>query len=78
MELIEQRLLDHLFYSLNYKIGKAKESMGIYKKESGRCLYELNEKSYIKMFGRASYEIYNKSINFVNSFTMNWFFYISV
>lgn len=67
MELIEQRLLDHLFYSLNYKIGKAKESMGIYKKESGRCLYELNEKSYIKMFGRAGYEIYGKSIDFINS-----------
>lgn len=67
MELIEQRLLDHLFYSLNYKIGKAKESMGIYKKESGRCLYELNEKSYIKMFDRAGYEIYGKSIDFINS-----------
>lgn len=67
MELIEQRLLDHLFYSLNYKIVKAKESMGIYKKESRRCLYELNEKSYIKMFDRASYIIYIRSIIFVNS-----------
>lgn len=67
LELMEQRLLDHLFYSLNYEIGKAEKSEGIYEKESERFLYELSEKAYIKMFDRASYEIYEKSIDFINS-----------
>ena len=67
LELMEQRLLDHLFYSLNYEIGKAGKSEGIYGKESERFLYGLDEKAYIKMFGRASYEIYEKSIGFINS-----------
>ena len=52
MEIIEQRLLDHLLYSLNYRIGKAEESKGIYKKESERFLYEADRKSYIKIFNR--------------------------
>ena len=67
LEIIEQRLLDHLLYSLNYKIGKAGESTGVYRKESERFLYALDTKSYIKIFSRAAYEIYNKSINFINS-----------
>lgn len=67
LELIEQRLLDHLLYSLNYEIGKTEKSEGIYNKESERCLYELDNKAYIKMFDRAGYEIYEKSIGFINS-----------
>ena len=67
MEIIEQRLLDHLFYSLNYEIGKAEKSEGVYEKESERFLYGLDKKAYIKMFDRASYEIYGKSIDFINS-----------
>lgn len=67
LELIEQRLLDHLFYSLNYRIGEAAKSEGVYDKESQRCLYELDKKAYIKMFDRASYEIYARSIDFINS-----------
>lgn len=67
LEIIEQRLLDHLLYSLNYKIGKAGESTGIYRKESERFLYVLDVKSYIKIFSQISFEIYDKSINFINN-----------
>lgn len=66
LEIIEQRLLDHLFYSLNCRIGKAEESKGIYDKESERFLYELDKKSFVKMFDIESYEIYEKSIYFIN------------
>jgi len=67
LEIIEQRMLDHLFHSLNYQIDKAKESKGIYEKESERFLYEMDKRRYIKVFGRASYEIYDKSVEFINS-----------
>lgn len=67
LEIIEQRLLDHLFYSLNYEIGKAEKSGGIYEKESERFLYDLDKKAYIKMFNRASYEIYDMGVIFINS-----------
>ncbi len=67
MEIIEQRLLDHFFHSLNYRIGKAEESHGIYEKESERFLYKLDEQAYIKTFGRTSYVIYNESVNYINS-----------
>lgn len=67
LEIIEQRLLDHLLYSLNCRIDKARESERIYEKESERFLYELERKKYIKIFSRISYEIYNKSIEFINS-----------
>lgn len=66
MEIIEQRLLDHLFYSLNCRIDKAAKSIGIYEKESERFLYELDNPAYIKMFGRASYVIYDNSIKFIS------------
>ena len=67
MRIIEQRLLDHQLYSLSYSIGKAEVSKGIYEKESERFLYELEEKAYIKMFRRVSYELYDKSVGFINS-----------
>lgn len=67
LEIIEQRLLDHLLYSLNYRIDKATESKGIYEKESERFLYELEKKAYIKIFSRISYEIYDISVEFINS-----------
>ena len=66
LEVIEQRLLDHLFYSLNCRIGKAKESIGIYEKESARFLYRQDNPTYIRMFGRTSYKIYDKSIKLAN------------
>lgn len=67
LEIIEQRLLDHLFYSLNYKIDKAEESSGIYEKESERFLYKTDHAAYIKMFNRISYTVYKASVVFVNS-----------
>lgn len=67
LEIIEKRLLDHLFYSLNYKIDKAEESKGIYKKESERFLNKLNNDVYTKMFSWTSYTLYNESILFINS-----------
>lgn len=67
LEIIEQRLLEHLFYSLNYRIDKAEESKGIYEKESERFLYGLDEMKYIKVFSRISYLIYDQSIKFINS-----------
>lgn len=66
MEIIEQRLLNHLLYALNYKIDKAEESKGIYEKESERFLYERDKKSYVKVFSRTSYELYEKSRRFIN------------
>ena len=67
LEIIELRLLDHLFYSLNYRIGKAEESQRIYEKESERFLCRVEEKKYIKVFSRTSHMIYDKSIKFINS-----------
>lgn len=66
LEIIEQRLLDHLFYALNYRIGKAVESQGVYEKESERFLCELEERKYVKVFSSISQMIYNKSIRYVN------------
>lgn len=67
MEIIEQRLLDHLLYSLNYRIGKATESEGVYEKESERFLYKLDRNVYVKVFSRTNYIIYDESISFINS-----------
>lgn len=67
LEIIEQRLLDHLFYSLNYRIDKAEESSGIYEKESERFLYKMDHTAYSKMFSRTSYTVYKASVVFVNS-----------
>lgn len=67
LEIIEQRLLDHLFYSLNYRIGKAEKSNGIYENESKRFLYQLDNRAYVKMFGRMSCSIYDESKTFINS-----------
>lgn len=67
LKIIEQRLLDHLFYSLSYRIAKAEESDGIYDKESERFLQELDNKAYTKIFSRTSYKIYDVSVSFINS-----------
>jgi len=67
MKIIEQRLLDHLFYSLSYRIDKAEESDGIYDKESERFLQELDNKAYVKIFSRTIYIIYDASVGFINS-----------
>lgn len=74
MEIIEKRLLNHLLYSLNYRIGKAEKSKGIFEKESERFLYELDEKKYIKMFSRSDYDIYEKSVSFFDSYDYKGYF----
>lgn len=71
LEHIEQRLLDHLFYSLNYRIGKAPESSKIFQKESERFLYKLDNKSYVKNFGRTGSELYKTSIDFISNKNFN-------
>lgn len=67
MKIIEQRLLDHLFYALNFRIEKAEKSKGIYKKESERFLCKIDNEVYIRMFSRASFIVYNESIRFIHS-----------
>lgn len=67
LEIIEQRLLDHLLYSLNYCIGKAPKSKKMYEKESERFLYERDEKTYVKIFSRTGYELYNQSSRYISN-----------
>lgn len=74
LELIEQRLLEHLFYSLNYRIDKAAEGTGIYEQESKRFLYELDKKAYVKLFDRASYELYEESVKFISNGSFDSYF----
>lgn len=76
LRLIEQKLLDHLFYSLNYRIGEAEESKGIFEKESERFLYELNGKNYIKIFGKTCYLIYDKSVEYLRIYDYKGYFEI--
>lgn len=54
LKLIEQRIIDHLFYSMNYNIGDDKKEQAI---NSG-YLQELDKKSYFKLFGRESMFIF--------------------
>lgn len=58
LKLIEQSLLNHLMYALNYEIGKAAKSNGVFNKELERTLKELSPKKYFKLFGRESMDIY--------------------
>lgn len=58
LKLIEQRLIDHLFYSLNYYISKAPQSSGEYDKESQRYLYRCRKQSYFKIFSRERMRLY--------------------
>lgn len=60
LKLIEQKLLNHLLYALNYEIGKAEKSCDdSFGKESRRWLKELIPKRYFKLFGRESMSIYS-------------------
>ena len=57
LKLIEQRIIDHLFYSMNYNVGDdKKEQTGC--KISDGYLQELDKKRYLKLFGRESMFIY--------------------
>lgn len=66
LEIIEQRLLDHLLYSLNYRIDKAEERKGSCEKESERFLRKLDNEAYVKIFSRTSCTVYEESAAFVN------------
>lgn len=57
LKLIEQRIIDHLFYSMNYKVGDDKKEQAGSKINNG-YLRELDNKRYIKLFGRESMFIY--------------------
>lgn len=57
LKLIEQRIIDHLFYSMNYKIGDDKKKQTGSKINNG-YLQELDKKRYLKLFGRESMFIY--------------------
>lgn len=57
LKLIEQRIIDHLLYSLNYKIGDDKKDQTGCKINNGH-LQELDKKRYLKLFGRESMFIY--------------------
>lgn len=59
LKIIEQSLLNHLMYALNYEIGKAEKSNGFFKKESERVLKEVKPKRFFKLFGRERMNIYN-------------------
>lgn len=74
MKVIEQRLLDHLLYSLNYKIDKASEkpkNESVYIRESNRFLFERLNKAYVQIFSRTIYDIYKRSVNFANNKDIN-------
>lgn len=57
LKLIEQRIIDHLFYSMNYKVGGDKKEQTGSKSNNG-YLQELDKKRYLKLFGRESMFIY--------------------
>lgn len=58
MRIVEQKLLNHLMYALNYEIDRAPGNSNISKNESKRLLKELDPKRYFKLFGRESMNIY--------------------
>ncbi len=76
LKVVEQNLLNHLMYALNYEIIRAPQNSNLSKTEPKRLLKELEPKKYFKLFGRESMDIYEyctdclKSVNFYscNSF----------
>lgn len=56
-KLIERRLIDHLYYSLNYKIVDTKKKQRGSEVKNGD-LQEVNEKKYFKLFGRENIFIF--------------------
>lgn len=67
LKIIEQSLLNHLMYALNYEIVKAPINSKIPKNEVKRMLKELDPKRYFKLFGRESMNIYEYCINYINT-----------
>lgn len=67
LKIIEQSLLNHLMYALNYEIVTASKESKISKNEVKRILKELDPKRYFKLFGRESMNIYECCINYINT-----------
>lgn len=66
LKIIEQRLLNHLMYALNYEIVNAPINSKIPKNEVKRVLKELDHQRYFKLFGRGSMNIYEYCVNYIN------------
>lgn len=75
MGIIEQNLLNHLMYALNYEIINAPENSNLSKTEPKRLLKELDPKRYFKMFGRESMNIYEYCTDYLKS--VNYYSYKS-
>jgi hypothetical protein len=73
MGVVEQKLLNHLMYALNYEIIKAPENSNLSKNESKRLLKELDLKRYFKLFGRESMNIYEYCTDYLKS--VNYYSY---
>lgn len=71
--VMEQKLLNHLMYALNYEIIKAPENSNLSKNESKRLLKELDLKRYFKLFGRESMNIYEYCTDYLKS--VNYYSY---
>ncbi len=63
MKIIEQRLIDHLLYTLNYRIGRCE-------------LQELENKQYFKLFGRENMFIYKLCYLYHMSIVKNQEFFL--
>ena len=75
MGIVEQKLLDHLMYALNYEIIRAPENSNLSKTEPKRLLKELDPKKYFKLFGRESMNIYEYCTDYLKS--VNYYSYKS-
>lgn len=67
IKTMEQNLLNHLMYALNYEIIRAPENSNLSKNESKRVLKELDPKRYFKLFGRESMNIYEYCTEYLKS-----------
>lgn len=65
--IIEQKLLNHLMYALNYEIIRAPQNSNLSKTESKRLLKELEPKRYFKLFGRKSMDVYEYCTDYLKS-----------
>ena len=79
MKIIEQRLIDHLLYTLNYRIGCAdkKQTANKVKRLYTSCeLQELENKQYFKLFGRENMFIYKLCYLYNMSIVKNQEFFL--
>lgn len=73
MGIVEQKLLNHLMYALNYEIIRAPENSNFSKNESKRLLKELDPKRYFKLFGRENSNVYEYCTDYLKS--VNYYSY---